>query len=463
MDLLLTHGYFLGEDPVEQAVMRPYPPLGLLYLSSHLKQRGYSVEVFDSTFRTFEELESTLVRERPGVVGVYVNLMTKPRALRIVALCRRLGLPVVVGGPDPSPNAEEYIAAGTDAVVAGEGELTLEELVPLLRQRPGSRDWSSVAGLAYRDERGTLVRTGPRAQIRTLDAQPFPDREAIDLGLYLDAWRSRHGRSSVSLLTARGCPYTCRWCSRAVFGESHRRRSPRNVADEVEQIVDRYRPDLLWYTDDVFTIHHGFLFEYAHEMARRGLRVPCECISRADRIDEGVADALARLGCFRLWIGSESGSQRVLDAMERRVTVERVRESTRLLQQRGIEVGMFLMLGYEGEERGDLEATVEHVKRTAPDLLLTTVAYPIKGTPYYEDVAARIVTRGEWAQRTDRDVTIRGRHSPRYYAFARQWVEGAWARGRHWRDGRYLRATRAAVRAGVGRLGMALTEGGRVA
>jgi radical SAM superfamily enzyme YgiQ (UPF0313 family) len=453
VDLVLTHGYFLAEDAQERKVMKPYPPLGLLYLSSHLKARGFRVGVFDSTFRSFSDFDAELATRRPAVVGIYCTLMTKPGVLRMVAACRSAGAVVVLGGPEPPHYAEEYLARGADVVVMGEGERTLEQLLP--RLLGGDRDLRDVDGLAYR-ERGDVVRTRPRALIPDLDAQPLPDREAVDIGAYLDAWRSRHGAGSVSLITARGCPYTCRWCSRSVFGESHRRRSVGSVADEVQGIVERYRPDQLWYVDDVFTIHKGFVLKYADEMARRGLRVRFECISRPERIDQDVADALVRLGCSRLWIGSESGSQSVLDAMDRRVAVEQVRQAARLLKARRIEVGMFIMLGYDGETEADLAATVAHLKASAPDVFLTTVAYPIKGTPYYDDVRDRIRRPGSWETTTDRDLVIRGRHSPRYYRFARQWMTGEVARDRHWRAGRYWRAARAAAAAGVGRLGMAL-------
>jgi len=462
MDLLLTHGYFLEADPQERRIMKPYPPLGLLYVSSHLKSRGFRVGVFDSTFRSFGELASLLRRERPPVVGIYCNLMTKASVLRIAAECRRAGALVVLGGPEPPYHAGEYLERGADIVVVGEGERALEELLPRLLARRDDRELADVAGLVYRAADGGVVRTPPRPLIPDLDAQPLPDREAIDLGAYLVAWRRHHGTGSISLLTARGCPYTCRWCSRSVFGESHRRRSVEAVADEVALLAERYRPDMLWYVDDVFTIHKGWTLRYAAELERRRLRIPFECISRAERIDEDVAEALASLGCFRLWIGSESGSQRILDAMDRRVQVEQVRHATRLLKQRGIQVGMFIMLGYEGEEASDLAATVSHLKQADPDVFLTTVSYPIKGTPYYDDVAGRIRQAGAWEAGTDRDLVIRGRHTPLYYRFARQWMSGEVARHRHWRDRRYVAAARAATSASVGRLGMALLERRRV-
>ena len=274
-------------------------------------------------------------------------------------------------------------------------------------------------GVVYRDpSTGAVVRTPAAPQIRDLDSLPWPDRPRIDMQRYLGAWRERHGIGSVSLITARGCPYSCRWCSHSTYGNTHRRRSPGAVADEAEWILNEYRPEMLWYADDVFTIHHGWTLKYAGELKRRGIQVPFECITRADRLSPQIADALAEMGCCRVWIGSESGSQRVLDAMERGVRVEQVQEAVALARARGIQTGMFLMWGYEGEQIEDIEATVEHVKRCRPDVFLTTVSYPIKGTGYYSDVREKLVRIGEWSESTDRDWHIRGRHSRRYFQFA---------------------------------------------
>jgi anaerobic magnesium-protoporphyrin IX monomethyl ester cyclase len=458
VDLLLTHGYFLKEDVQERKIMRPYPPLGLLYVASHLKARGFAVEVFDSTFGTFDELREVLVRDRPPVVGIYCNLMTKANVLRLILECQKAGAAVVLGGPEPPHHAAEYLDRGADAVVVGEGEHTLEELLPRLLSRRGSRDWNAVSGLVYRDEAGATIRTPPRPLIADLDAQPWPDREAIDVPRYLSAWRSRHGAGSVSIATARGCPYTCAWCSRSVFGETHRRRSVGSVADEAAWIADRYRPESLWYVDDVFTIHKGWTLAYADEMARRGLKLPFECISRAERIDDDVASALARLGCVRVWIGSESGSQRILDAMDRRMTVEQVRATTARLQRRGIEVGLFIMLGYDGEEEADLEATVAHLKATRADAFLTTVAYPIKGTPYYDRAGDRVRSEKKWEERSDRDLRVEGQRSTLYYRLVRHWMTGEVALDRAWRERRYLRAARSGAQARIARLGMRLVS-----
>lgn len=423
MDLLLTHGYFLHEDPAEAAVMKPYPPLGLLYITSYLKRQGFAVEVLDPTFLSREQFLGRLRERRPPLVGVYATLMTRKNVLWIIGAAKALGAKVVLGGPEPVNYADEYLEHGADVVVAGEGEQALAELIPILNGA-GSRGLQETAGIAFRAEHGATLRTPPRAQLKELDALPFPDREAIDIGRYLDTWKTHQGVSSISLITARGCPYTCRWCSHSVYGFTHRRRSPENVADELQMLAERYRPDQVWYADDVFTINRRWLYRYAEELERRKLRLPFETITREDRLNERVVETLASMGCYRIWIGAESGSQRVLDAMQRRTDAERMRAMVGLLQRHGIRAGTFVMVGYDGETWRDIDATVRHLTDCLPDDVLTTLAYPIRGTRYYDEVAERIAALKPWHEGSDRDLTVLGRHSRRFYAHAQKWMRG---------------------------------------
>jgi radical SAM superfamily enzyme YgiQ (UPF0313 family) len=416
-DLLLTHGYFLYDDPKELKIMKPYVPLGILYICSHLRKKGFDVEVFDTTFSSLQDLTRHLQNEPPSVLGVYANLMTRKKVLEIVRIAREAGWKTIVGGPEPGAYVREYLGSGADVVVLGEGEITMEELLPVLRQN-SDLELSKVNGIAFLGEQGQVHQTAPRTQITDLDAQPWPARDAIDVMRYVQTWRDAHGQGSLSFITARGCPYRCRWCSHQVFGMTHRRRKPFAVIDEVEWLLSTYHPDMVWIADDVFTIHHGWLRQYAAEMRRRGLHVPFECISRADRLSDEVVDLLAELGCFRVWIGSESGSQRILDSMERGVTVEQVQSAVSACKTRGIQTGMFLMWGYQGEELRDIEQTIEHVKRSDPDIFFTTIAYPIKGTPYYKSVADSLVQLKPWNETSDREVVVQGRRSARFYEFA---------------------------------------------
>lgn len=397
--------------------MKPYPPLGILYICSHLRKKGVNAEVFDSTFSSREDLWKMLRQGPPSVIGIYANLMTRPNVVEILRLAKEAGWQTVVGGPEPGAYVNEYLAAGADVVVIGEGEITLEELVPALRAH-GRNNLDRVDGIAFLASDGSVVRTKPREQIKDIDAQPWPARESIDMARYVETWRTHHGMGSVSLITARGCPYHCRWCSHEVFGKTHRRRKPVSVADELEWLINRYQPQMAWMADDVFTIHHGWLYQYAGELKRRGVKLPFECISRADRLNLEVVETLAEMGCFRVWIGSESGSQRILDAMERGVTVEQVQSAVALCRSVGIQTGMFLMWGYEGEELSDIEATVEHVKKSDPDIFFTTVAYPIKGTPYFSEVSDRVDSVKAWSESSDREFRVRKRHSRQFYRFA---------------------------------------------
>lgn len=419
MDILLTHGYFLREDPMERIIMKPYPPLGILYLSSFLKRKGFDVSVFDSTFAGKADFDAHVTLHRPPVVGIYANLMTKLNVLDQIRRCKSLGCRVVVGGPDVAAYAEEYIAFGADVAVIGEGEETLAELLPVIT---APERMKAVSGIAFRDEHGTIVVTPRRTLIADLDSLPFPDRDAIDIRRYVSTWKTHHGMGSLSLICARGCPFTCTWCSRSVFGESHRRRSVQNVVDEIELLRDQYGPDMLWFADDVFTINHKWFHDFHAEMKRRGIRMPFECISRADRLNEDILKKMAELGAFRIWYGSESGSQRILDAMKRRVGTEEIRTITHLAQRFGIQTGLFVMLGYPGEEFADIEETVSHLKAANADIVLTTMAYPIKGTDMYNELAGVITAPDEWSRTTDRQLRYPRRYSDRFYWFANRYV-----------------------------------------
>lgn len=420
-DVLLTHGYFLYEDEKELEIMKPYPVLGLLYLSAYLRREGFDVAIFDTTFSRRDKLCERLAEES-GVLGIYTNLMTRASVLEIITTAKRHSWTVVLGGPESANYPAEYLGYGADVVVVGEGEVTLAELLPALHQR-GPHRLHGIAGTVFRDEDAQIIINPARQQLANIDSIPWPDRGQIDLRAYIDVWREHHGMGSVNLITARGCPYKCNWCSHAVFGFTHRRRSYLDCVDEVQYLCETFNPDQLWYADDVFTINHRWLYKFAAELKRRNLRLPFETISRADRMmKDDVLATLADMGCYRIWIGSESGSQRILDAMERRVTVEQVQWATKAAQRYGIEVGMFLMWGYDGETIDDIEATIDHVKQANPDIFFTTVAYPIKNTGYYQKVSDLVVLNNDWRDSTDRDYRIRGRHSKQYYKHADQWL-----------------------------------------
>lgn len=420
MKVLLTHGYFLKEDEKELAILKPYPPLGILYISGFLEQHGITTEVFDSTFSEKRLLKDHLIKEKPKFLAIYVNLMTKVNVLDIIRFVKSSEelkhTIIILGGPEVTYNSNGFLDHGADFLVIGEGEETMLELVTNLEKDP--EQIPSIDGIAYKDKHGNNHVTPKRTKVRDIDQLPMPNREAIDLFKYLDLWKKAHGSSAISVSTMRGCPYTCKWCSRAVYGLSYRRRSPAKVVEELEWIQKTYNPDTLWFVDDVFTISHKWLAEFNRILQERKLSISYECITRADRMNEEVIQMMKESGCFRVWIGAESGSQKIIDLMDRRVDVEKVREMIVLARKHGIEAGTFIMIGYPGETESDIEETIHHLKSSNPDHFTITVAYPIRGTELYQEVEALQTTDLEWSTSSDRDIDFERTYSRGYYDHA---------------------------------------------
>lgn len=423
MEIILTHGYYIAEDEKEQAIMRPYPPLGILYISGWLELNNIDHEVFDTTFSNKKEHYAYLKDKRPKVIGIYTNLMTKVNVIELMSFLKKEveECVIVLGGPDVRYNIEDYLDAGAAALVVGEGEQTMYEIIKSV-QNGVENEFGHIEGVAYRSPEG-VIKTPERKKIKEIDDLPFPNRKKIDMVPYLNTWKEFHGQSAMTISTQRGCPYTCKWCSTAVYGQSYRRRSPALVAKELKYLKNTFQPDTVWFVDDVFTVSHKWLEAFAEEVVAQDAVIPFECITRADRMNEQVILWLKKAGAFRIWIGAESGSQKVIDLMDRRVDVNKVRDMIKMTRQNGMEAGTFIMLGYPGEEEEDIIATANHLKQSSPDHFTITVAYPIKGTSLYQEVEAVQTKDIDWMTSSDRDRDFKRAYSRKYYDYAVRWVE----------------------------------------
>jgi anaerobic magnesium-protoporphyrin IX monomethyl ester cyclase len=439
MKILLTHGYFLEEDEREKLIMKPYVPLGILYISAYLEMNGFENDIFDSTFSSFEKFKSNLKNNVPAVIGIYTNLMTKLNVLRIIKFIRgdeQLSeIKIILGGPEVRNHADEFLKHGANALVIGEGEETMLQLVKAYSSNTAI---SEIKGIAFRTDGKTVINE-EQGLLKSIDDLPFPNRKKIDLQKYFNAWKNAHGSSTLSLSTMRGCPYTCKWCSRAVYGGTYRRRSAKLVVDEIVMLQSQYTFDNIWFVDDVFTISHKWLTRFADEIESRKVKVKYEIITRADRMNEEVIDLLVRSGCFRVWIGAESGSQNVIDAMDRRVDVIQVREMIKLARKKGLEAGTFIMLGYPGETQNDIKETIRHLNDSAPDYFTITLAYPIKGTPLYAETEKKFIDPQAWEISTDRDIDFKRTYPRRYYDFALRWVHNEVAFKKNLRKGALIK------------------------
>ncbi|MFY8109731.1 MAG: B12-binding domain-containing radical SAM protein, partial [Bacteroidia bacterium] len=421
MKVVFTHGYFINEDPKELEIMRPYVPLGILYISAWLQKNGYENEVFDSTFSSFDLQKQFILETQPDVLAIYTNLMTKLNVLRTIQFVKSepklKHTKIILGGPEVTNHIDKFLENGADFIIQGEGEESMHELVQFLDGK-SENGIDKISGISYKNEMGITVFTGERTKLKNLDELPLPNRTKVNLQLYFDAWKAKHGTSAISINTMRGCPYSCKWCSRAVYGQSYRRRSAKHVVDELEWIQNNYQVDTVWFVDDVFTVSHKWLKEFRLELESRNLSIAYECITRADRMNAEVIDELKASGCFRVWIGAESGSQKVIDLMDRRVDVLQVREMIREAQAKGIQAGTFIMVGYPGETEEDIFETIKHLKDSDPDIFTITVAYPIKGTPLYLEVENDFIKDLPWETSTDRDIDFKRTYPRKYYNYA---------------------------------------------
>lgn len=417
MNILFTHAYYLSDDPKEQKIMKPYPPLGLLYVSSYLISKNIPNDVFDSTFYTREEQLAYILEKKPEIICIYTNLMTKIEVVKLIKVLKTIqfGFPkIVLGGPDVTFNLENYLKAGADFLIIGEGEETAFELYNAISN---NSDFSTVNGIAYLVN-NNVVKTLPRTKFRELDELPLPNRDAIPNEKYLKTWKDNHGESSMTISTQRGCPYTCKWCSTAVYGQSYRRRPAHLVAQEMKMLKDKYNPDAIWFVDDVFTISHKWLTAFHEEVVKQNAQIRFECITRAERLNDEILRLLKEAGCFRIWIGAESGSQKIIDAMDRRVDVNHVKKMIQDTNALGIETGTFIMVGYPGETQDDITETIQYLKEANPTYYTITVAYPIKGTSLYDEIENDITIQPDWETSTDREIDFKRNYSRKYYDYA---------------------------------------------
>lgn len=424
-DVLLTHGFFLKNDPKQIEKMKPYPPLATLYAASYLRSRGYTVALFDAMFATDEnDLREVLKELRPRFVAIYedkFNFLNKmclsharEAACRMAEAARDSGAVVIAAGSDVSDHTEVYLSRGVEFAVVGEADHTLVELLETLDgHRP--RQVRDVAGLALMDDHGVALRTPPRGAERHPDVFPLPAWDLIDTERYRDAWRQAHGYFSLNLVTTRGCPFHCNWCAKPIWGQRYAMRSPANVAEEMALVKRAIRPDHVWFADDIFGLQPRWVAEFAHEIEIRDAAIPFMIQSRVDLMTEKAVGGLRRAGCAEVWLGVESGSQKVLDAMDKGTRVEAIPIARERLRQAGIRACFFLQFGYPGETWGDIQATIQLVRETLPDDIGISVSYPLPGTKFHNMVSTEFAAKDHWESSDDLDMMFHGTYSTAFY------------------------------------------------
>ncbi len=418
--VLVAQSYFQIFDRKLEQAGQPVPPLGSLICAAVLRDRGFDVSFFDAMLASSEsDCGALLDRVRPAALVIfednfnYLSKMCLARmreaAAAMIGMARHQGIEVIVAGSDASDDPRFFLEAGALAVAKGEGELTVADW---LEADAGSR--FAVPGVVTVADGGDLRVAPPRAPIRDLDSLPSPAWELIDLEAYRRVWIERHGRFSLPLATSRGCPFHCNWCAKPIWGQRYNTLSPSRAAREVRTLKElgATHVNIL---DDIFGLKPGWTDTFADKLRGLDAVLPFKCLSRADLLGDSSIEALVKAGCEMVWIGAESGSQAILDAMEKGATVDAIRAAARGLRRRGVKVGFFIQFGYPGETHEDIEATIRLIEDVLPEDIGVSVSYPLPGTRFHQRVRHEMGERRHWRDSNDLAMLFEGLHGTRYY------------------------------------------------
>jgi anaerobic magnesium-protoporphyrin IX monomethyl ester cyclase len=429
VDVLLTHSYHLPFDRKQARKMEPYPPLGTLYAAGLLRAQGISVAVFDPMLQEPEAgFREALRKHRPNIVAIYeddFNFLTKmcltrmrEVAWQMIETARQTGAKVVAHGSDATDHAGDYLRQGCDYVLEGEAEYTLLHVV---RAMKGCGDPTGFPGVKWLERVGRqgILRSSARRPLRAAAVLPLPARDLIDFTPYHSAWRGANRAFSLNLIASRGCPFRCNWCAKPIFGDAYQLRPAMEVAQEMKLLKESYGAEHLWFADDIFGLNRHWVEDFARYVEENQSAVPFKIQARADLLTGESAEALRRAGCVEVWMGVESGSQKVLDAMEKGLRVEEVVAARQHLQRQGIRACYFLQLGYPGEQWQDIQKTIALVRETRPDDVGVSFSYPLPNTRFYERVKQQIGAKQNWSDSEDLCIMFKGAYNDRFYRTVR--------------------------------------------
>ena len=389
-DTLLIYPYF---QPAHDRSVFRFPPLGLGYIASYLRMHGVSVEIVDCTFIGEDEALRHVKENKPSVIGIYSMYTMEENSLRFARRLRKECDTLVAGGPLPTISPEKFLQ-DFDLVAIGEGEQTMLEIVNAFK---AGDDFSKINGITYKktsmnglqqsdsNEKNSVTFNPQRQFISDLDSIPFPARDLFQNNRYIAYHKKVFGDATTSLMTSRGCPFNCDFCSKPVFGDTTRMRSPGNVVDEIEDIIS-YGYDCIFFQDDCFTLDEQRVTRICEEILDRGLGIRWRCLSRVDSVQHETLLKMKKAGCERIFFGIESGNDSVLKIMNKQFTTDQARAAVESVASTGIETGAFFILGYPGETDQTVLDTVSFAASLPLDYASFTMPYPIPGTGLYEKV-----------------------------------------------------------------------------
>lgn len=427
-DILLTHSYHLPYDPKQVRKMQPYRPVGTLFAAAALRSAGFSVALFDTMLRDPEkEFAEFFAEHTPRILVVYEDdfnflskmCLTRMREVvwRIAEIGKKKNVPVIAHGSDASDCAEMFLSHGIDYVLRGEAE---QSLVALCRALIGGDRPEQIDGVVCRGPNGIIQFLGqPVAKNPDWTTLPAPPRDLTDFRKYRNLWQQTHGYFSVNMVASRGCPYSCNWCAKPISGTKFRLRAAAAVADEMLQLKAEAAADHIWFSDDVFALNRQWVKQFAAEVNAKNAVLPFKIQSRADLMIEETVEALRAAGCREVWMGVESGSQKILRAMDKGLLISDVYTARQRLRKANIRACYFLQFGYPGEGWQELLETIQLVRDTRPDDIGISFSYPLPGTVFYEKVKAQLGVKRNWSDSDDLCIMFHGAYTTEFYRAVR--------------------------------------------
>jgi len=425
--VLVCNAYYYPLDPKQWKIAQPYPPLGTLYAASHLRENGYEVHFKDNNLKKNASQVIDAIKEHkiPYLV-IYddgFNYLTKmcltnmrDETYRTIKKAKELGCIVIINSSDSTDHFMDYHEAGVDYVIHGEGEITLKDIL----------------GISQKTENGT-TKNPKRPVLKDLDELIMPAWDLADIDAYRNIWQENHGYFSLNLATTRGCPYKCNWCAKPIYGNRYNSRSPENVVNEINHLVKEYKVDYFWMCDDIFGLKPNWVKQFNQLIQEKNLKFKYKIQSRVDlMLKEDQIKDLVDSGADMIWVGAESGSQRILDAMDKGTDVSQIYEACKILKQKGARVAFFLQFGYLGEKWQDIQQTIKMVLDLMPDDIGISVSYPLPGTKFYEKVKFDLVSKANWTDSDDLDLMFENTYKPAFYKTLHRYVHNRYRIKKSW-------------------------------
>jgi anaerobic magnesium-protoporphyrin IX monomethyl ester cyclase len=435
-DVLFANAYFYPMDAKQWKFRQPYPPLATILAAAIVRGEGYTVSLFDTNLRTSpQDIKITLENKKPKFFIIYddgFNYLSKmcltvmrEAAFQMIVEAKQAQCKVIVSSSDATDHIEMYFNAGADVIMQGEADTTVKELLNVLEN---NSDLSSVAGISFKKQ-GIIQSTASRSVMKDLDSLPLPAWDLVEIEQYRSIWLNHHGYFSLNLATTRGCPFKCNWCAKPIYGNRYNSRSPENVVAEIDELLAQYKPDHFWMCDDIFGLKPGWIQQFNNVVQAKRLKFKYKIQSRADLLlESNTIQVLAESGAETVWIGAESGSQKILDAMDKGTTVDQISKARKLLKKHRIRVAFFLQFGYLGETTEDINKTIEMLLELMPDEIGISVSYPLPGTKFYEKVKYQLKEKQNWTDSDDLAMMFQSTFNSRYYKDLHRYVHNLYRR-----------------------------------